>query len=159
HTEASGYGLTASARRQGRRLLLVVNGLNSSRERASEASRVLDWGFRATKIYRLFKKGEQVGEADTWLGKEGKVPLIVDKNITITMPRLARANMKVKLIFNNPIPAPVSKGTVVGHVLIKAPGIDDIQIPVKTALHAEELGFFGRINAAIKYLLYGKLGS
>ena len=159
HTEASGYGLTASARRQGRRLLLVVNGLNSSRERASEATRVLDWGFQATKIYRLFKNGEPVGEADTWLGKEGKVPLVVDKNITITMPRLARANMKVKLIFNNPIPAPVSKGTVVGRVLIKAPGIEDIQIPVKTALHVEELGLFGRINAAIKYLLYGKLGS
>ena len=65
----------------------------------------------------------------------------------------------MKLIFKNPIPAPVSKGTVVGRVLIKAPGIEDIQIPVKTALHVEELGFFGRINAAIKYLLYGKLGS
>ena len=90
--------------------------------------------------------------------QRGKSSLVVDKNIAITMPRLARANMKVKLIFKNPIPAPVSKGTVVGRVLIKAPGIEDIQIP-ETALHVEELGFFGRINAAIKYLLYGKLGS
>ena len=159
HTEASGYGLTASAQREGRRLLLVLNGLSSSRERASEATRILDWGFRATKVYNLFKKGEAVGKADTWLGKEGKVPLIVDKNIKITMPRLARADMKVKLIFNNPIPAPVAKGTVVGSILINAPGMEDIRIPVKTARHIEELGFFGRINAAIKYLLYGKLGS
>ena len=159
HTEASGYGLTASAQREGRRLLLVVNGLNSSRERASEATRLLDWGFRTTKVYNLFKKGDSVGKADTWLGKEGKVPLIVDDNITLTMPRLARAKMKVKLVFNNPIPAPVSKGTVVGRILINAPGMEEMQVPVKTALDIEELGFFGRMNAAIKYLLFGKLGS
>ena len=159
HTEASGYGLTASAKRKGRRLLLVVNGLNTSRERASEAARLLDWGFRTTKVFNLFKKGDPVGKADTWLGKRAKVPLIVDENITLTMPRLARAKLKVKLIFDNPIPAPVSKGTVVGRILINAPGMEEMQVPVKTALDIEELGFFGRINAAIKYLLFGRLGS
>ena len=54
--------------RNGRRLILVVNGLSSMNERSSEGGRLLDWGFRETETYALFKKGDVVDKADVWLG-------------------------------------------------------------------------------------------
>ena len=87
HTEASGYGLVASAVRNGRRLILVINGLSSVNERSSESARLLEWGFRATANYALFKKGETVDHADVWLGQAPQVPLVVDQALTVTLPR------------------------------------------------------------------------
>ncbi|NIS30629.1 MAG: D-alanyl-D-alanine carboxypeptidase, partial [Actinobacteria bacterium] len=68
HTEASGYGLVASAERNDRRLVLVVNGLDSAKARAQEGERLIDWGFRAFGTYELFAAGDIVDEAPVWLG-------------------------------------------------------------------------------------------
>ncbi len=79
HTEASGYGLAASTIRKGRRLLLVINGLNSKRARGSESARLLDWAYRETSSYALFKKGNVIETADVWLGKSANLPLVIAK--------------------------------------------------------------------------------
>src|SRR3546814_18080895 len=68
HTEESGYGLAASVEREGRRLILVVNGLRNVNERSREAERLLEWGFREFGAYRLFAAGETVDAAPAWLG-------------------------------------------------------------------------------------------
>jgi len=159
HTEASGYGLAASAERNGRRLVLVINGLDSSRERSSESGRLMDWGFRATGTYALFKKGENVGEADIWLGTKPSVPLVINRDVKLTMARAARRDMKVKLAFNNPIPAPVKMGAPIGRILISVPGRDQLEIAVTAGQDIQKLGFFGRLNSAAKYLLFGRAES
>lgn len=156
HTEASGYGLTASAIRDGRRIILVVNGLRSKRERASESARLLDWAFRETASYALFKKGDTIDHADIWLGEAGRVPLVLEDGLTITMPRRARRDMTVKLVYTNPIAAPVEKGAALGKVLISAPGRDTLERPLVAGESVGQLGMFGRLSAAIKYLLWGK---
>jgi len=156
HTEASGFGLAASVVRNGRRLILVVNGLGSMRERSSETARLLDWGFRETESYALFKKGDRVDQADVWLGVAPAVPLVVDQGLTVTLPRRARRDMKVKLSYTNPINAPVVKGAPVGRVVVSVPGRADMELPVVAGDTVERLGLFGRLNAAIQYLLWGK---
>ena len=155
HTEASGYGLAASVVRKGRRLLLVINGLNSKRARASESARLLDWAFRETASYALFKKNEVIEQADIWLGNASSLPLVVGKKIALTMSRKARHGMKVTVSYSNPIPAPVKKGTPVGMVTITAPGIEPIKTPLIANADVEQLGPIGRLNAAVKYLLFG----
>ncbi len=155
HTEASGYGLAASVIRKGRRLLLVINGLNSKRARASESARLLDWAFRETASYALFKKDEVIEQADVWLGNASSLPLVVGKKITLTMSRKARHGMKVKVSYTNPVPAPIKKGTSVGMVTVTAPGIEPIQVPLIANADIEQLGAMGRLNAAVKYLLFG----
>ena len=155
HTEASGYGLAASTIRKGRRLLLVINGLNSKRARASESARLIDWAYRETSSYALFKKGSVIETANIWLGKTAKLPLVINRDITLTMSRKARQGMKVKLSYKNPIPAPIKKGTQVGIVSITAPGISPIEVPLLANSDVEQLGPMGRINAAAKYLLFG----
>jgi len=155
HTEASGYGLAASTIRKGRRLLLVINGLNSKRARGSESARLLDWAYRETSSYALFKKGNVIETADVWLGKSANLPLVISKDITLTMSRKARQGMKVKLTYKNAIPAPVKKGSQIGLVTVTVPGITPIQVPLLANADIEQLGAMGRINAAAKYLLFG----
>jgi D-alanyl-D-alanine carboxypeptidase (penicillin-binding protein 5/6) len=155
HTEASGYGLVASAIRNDRRLILVVNGLNSIRERSSESARLIEWAFRETGSYALFKEGEKVDEADVWLGDTPKVSLVTQQGLTITLPQRSRRDMKVKVVYTNPVPAPVEMGSVLGKVVISTPRQKDIELPVVAGEAVGRLGIFGRLNAALKFLIWG----
>jgi D-alanyl-D-alanine carboxypeptidase (penicillin-binding protein 5/6) len=155
HTEASGYGLASSVIRNGRRLMLVVNGLTSMRERSSESARLLDWAFRETASYALFKKGDTVQKADVWLGDKPTVSMVVDRDVQITMPRRARRGMKVRMIYDNPVPAPIAEGTQLGRVIVSVPNRQDMELPLLAGSNIEQLGLFGRLNAAIKFLLWG----
>jgi D-alanyl-D-alanine carboxypeptidase (penicillin-binding protein 5/6) len=156
HTEASGYGLAASAVRNDRRLILVVNGLTSIRERSSESARLLEWAFRETGSYALFKKGDTIDHADVWLGDAPRVPLVAERAMTITMPQRSRRDMKVKLVYNNPIPAPVEKGAVIGKIVVSLPRQSDLEMPLVAGEAVGQLGLFGRLNAALKFLIWGK---
>ena len=161
YTQGSGYGLAASVVRNERRLLLVVNGLNSSRGRSSEAARILDWGFRETKAYEFFKKGDkikgkEIENADVWLGKIKNLPLAYGKDLTLTMSRKARQSLKVKISYKNPIAAPIKKGTSIGIVTVTAPNLDPVQIPIIADQDIQQLGFVGRLFNALKFLLFGK---
>jgi len=157
HTEASGYGLVSSVVRNGRRLILVVNGLKSSRERASESVRLINWGFKTTKNYTLFKKGENVGFADVWLGTKSSLPLVINRNVKLTMNKFDRKYLKVKIAYNNPIPAPIKTGSPIGKALISIRGQTKLEIPLTAGEDIAKLGFFGRLHSAALYLIFGKV--
>ena len=158
HTEAAGYGLTASAERDGRRLILVVNGLGSVRERRTESQKLLDWGFREFDNYDLFAEGETVTSANVWLGSETNVDLVADQEVLLTLPRTASRDMKVSVVYDGPIPAPISKGDQIATLKVEVPDQDTIEFPLYAAHDVGRLGFVGRIGAAIKYLLWGANG-
>lgn len=155
HTEASGYGLTASASREDRRLVLVINGLNSVRERSSESERLINWGFQVFDNYQLFKAGETVEDAKVWLGDAVTVPLVIEDDLKITIPKSARRNMKVRVIYESPVPAPIDAGTTIGRVEVTAPDIEPIVRPLKTTQSVGQLDFFGRITSAINFIIFG----
>ena len=158
HTEAAGYGLTASAERDDRRLILVVNGLGSVRERRTESQKLLDWGFREFDNYDLFAEGETVSSANVWLGSEPKVDLVADKEVLLTLPRTASRDMKVSVVYEGPVPAPISQGDQIAILKVEVPDQDTIEFPLYAAHDVGRLGFVGRIGAAIKYLLWGANG-
>ncbi len=155
HTDAAGYGLTASAEREGRRLILVVNGLPSMQARADESARLIEWGFREFNAYSLFKAGDAIDEVPVWLGAQDTVPVTVPKDLKVTMARADRPNMKVTLVANQPVAAPIKKGDQVGKLVIVAPGAPAKEVPVVAAADVEKLGFVGRALAAAKYLVLG----
>ena len=155
HTEESGYGLTGSAKRQDRRLILVVNGLTSAKERGRESERLLEWGFREFDNYALFKKGQEVAKARVWLGAKDLVPLTLEQDLTVTMSRKDRRSMQVKLVYNEPIPAPILKGTPVARLVISAPEMEKIEVPLIASEDVARPGVFGRVSAAVKYVLFG----
>jgi D-alanyl-D-alanine carboxypeptidase (penicillin-binding protein 5/6) len=155
HTEIAGYGLVASVERNGRRLIMVENGLKSMQQRADEARKLVEFGFREFENYRPFRAGETVAEADVWLGTQAKVPLVVEKDAVITLPRNARNATKMVAKFNGPLAAPVEKGATVGQFVIETPDGKPIEIPLKAGASVERLGLMGRIAAAFNYLLWG----
>jgi serine-type D-Ala-D-Ala carboxypeptidase (penicillin-binding protein 5/6) len=155
HTEASGFGLTASAVRGDRRLVMVINGLDSVRARSSESERLLNWGFRVFDNYQLFEAGETVEEAKVWLGDAGVVPLVIEAPLAVTIPKSSRRGMRVKVMYDSPIPAPISAGVEVARIVVTAPDMEPISRPLKTASDVGQLDFFGRITSAFNFIIFG----
>ena len=144
--------------RNGRRLILVFNGTKSVNQRAREAERVLDWGFREFDNYTLFEAGDTADEAEVWLGREASVPLVIKNELTLTMRRKARRDMSVKVVYDTPIPAPIQEGAELATLIVTAPEIETIVVPLYAGANIDQLGVFGRVEAAVDYLLWGASG-
>ena len=155
HTEASGYGLTSSVLRNGRRLILVVNGLGSGKERARESERLLEWGFREFDNYTLFRAGDTVDSASVWLGEAAEVPLVVETDLVRTLPRTARADMRVIVTYEGPLPAPIERGERIATLVVTAPDVETLMVPLVAGASVGQLGRFGRMSAAFEHLLWG----
>jgi D-alanyl-D-alanine carboxypeptidase (penicillin-binding protein 5/6) len=156
HTEAAGYGLTASSvRDNGRRVIMVLNGLPSIKVRSSESERLLDWAYREFEDVTLFKAGDTVDNVDVWLGNAKTVALVAGAPLTVTLPRKSRREMKVTELYATPINAPIRKGDQLAKLVITAPGVDPVELPLISAADVDRLGAFGRLGAAVSYLVFG----
>ncbi|MDA1310416.1 MAG: D-alanyl-D-alanine carboxypeptidase [Proteobacteria bacterium] len=158
HTEAAGYGLTASVERGERRLVLVINGLKSVRERTSESQSLIEWGFREFDNYDLLKAGETVETLDVWLGNAKTVPLVLEKDLRLTLPRSTRKKIKLTVVAEEPVPAPIIKGQRIATLKVAGPGIETRELPMLAAADVAQLGTFNRVLAAVTYLLWGAGG-
>ena len=156
HTNAAGYGLTASAKRGDRRLVLVVNGLASMNQRSQESERLLDFGFREWDNYKLFSAGSTVETAQVWLGEAPTVPLVIDRNVILTLARKDRPGLQATISYDGPIKAPIAKGTPVGRLVVTAPNTPTQEIPLLAGTDVQKLGFSGRIAAAFNHMIWGK---
>lgn len=158
HTENAGYGLTASAKRGGRRLILVVNGLKSVRERSDESERLLEWGFREFEQVTLAKQGMPVETAEVWLGDKAKVPLVSDRDINLSIRRTARKDMTVTVEYTGPIPAPIMAGQPIAMLKVSGPDMEDQSFPLYAGADVGQLGPMGRITSALGHLIWGAGG-
>jgi D-alanyl-D-alanine carboxypeptidase (penicillin-binding protein 5/6) len=120
HLKESGYGLVASATRGDQRLILVVNGLESPNDREAESRRLLEWGFKSFKPFRLFDAGEKVSDALVWGGTQHYVPLVGDGDIDLLLPATATGAVSASIFYEGPIKAPVRKGDQIATLRITA---------------------------------------
>jgi D-alanyl-D-alanine carboxypeptidase (penicillin-binding protein 5/6) len=118
----AGYGLIGSAERNGRRLIVVLSGLQSSGARAEEAKRLLDFGFRLFRPVRLFAAGDTVGQARVWGGDASTVRIIAKQDITTLLSDEERATAEAQLVYKGPLVAPVRAGQQIGHVKVLTDG-------------------------------------
>lgn len=153
HTEESGYGLAGSAISDGRRIVVVAHGMGSMKERSEQSERLLSWAFREWGQYTLFESGETVGDVPVWLGAADNVPVVVDGKVMVSILRKARRDMKVKLVHQEAVPAPIAKGDRIATLVVSAQGMDEIEIPVYAGADVPEAGFFGHLGAAVSYFL------
>jgi len=156
HTESAGYGLAASAERDGRRLVLVLHGLENDKKRAQEAERILEFGFREFENYALFKAGDVVENAEVWLGEAPTVPLIVPTDVVVTLPRAERRALKVAAVYAGPVPAPISKGTPIATLVVSTPATQTLEVPLVAGAEIDKLGLLGRLGATLDHLLWGQ---
>lgn len=157
HTEEGGYGQATSAVRDGRRLILVVNGLTSMAERAQETSRLMEWGFREFTNTTIFRSGDTVVEAPVWLGAQDKVALVVGRPVQITAPSGQPVSPRVVARFEGPLPAPLMKGTKVGTAAVTLPDGRVIEYPLEVGSDIARMGVVGRVATMIQHYLFGWL--
>ena len=154
HTEESGYGLVGSALREDQRVVMVLNGMDSMKQRSSESSRLMDLMFREFKLYKFFDAGEPLEHANVWLGDAGKVGLVLAEPLHAVMARSDRRKMKMTLQWNDPVPAPITTGQPLGTLVVEVPGSTN-RYDLLAANDVSSLGIFDRIGEALKYLIFG----
>ena len=155
HTEEAGYSLTASVKREDRRIILVLGGLPTMKARAQESERLMDWAFREFNDYRLFATGDKVDDGEVWLGSAAKVSFTVSHDLVVTLPRKARKDMKVTVEYDRPIAAPITEGQTVGKVIVTAPDAPPTEAPLVAAASVGRMDPLGRIATLAGYLVWG----
>ena len=155
HTDAGGFGLVGSAERGGRRVVVVINGLNSMHARAEESERLLEWAFREWENVDLFKAGDTVDEVKVWLGTQSNVPLVGGRNLVITMPKQWRQTARIEIQYNAPIAAPVNRGDTLGKLVVSGKGVPDMQVPLLAGEDVPRRGLTGRAVAVLGHYVLG----
>jgi serine-type D-Ala-D-Ala carboxypeptidase (penicillin-binding protein 5/6) len=155
HTEAGGYGLIASSKRNGRRVILVLNGMSSMRERAEESERLMDWAFFNFEDVTLFSAGDTIEQVPVWLGTSHSVPLVTGRDVVVTMPRNWRQKASVRVGYNAPLNAPIAKGDVLGKLTVAGDGVPHLDLPLMAGADVPKLGLPGRAMAVLSKYVSG----
>ena len=122
HTEEAGFCLTASAKKGERRLIEVMTGMNSNKERSEEAERLMEWGFREFNNYNLLNKGQEIAEIPVVFGNEKEVRLVVPETVKRTLKKSQAPKIKMTAVYDKPVKAPVAAGDKLGEVRIELDG-------------------------------------
>jgi D-alanyl-D-alanine carboxypeptidase (penicillin-binding protein 5/6) len=132
-TKEAGYGLVGSAVQNGLRLIVVVNGVKSGKERADEGKKLLEWGFRNFVQRPLFAEGEILGAAKVYGGASGHVPLVAYGAVQIMVPKNGGERLLARIAYTGPVPAPVVLGQPVGALKVWRGDELVLQTPLKAA--------------------------
>jgi len=155
HTQESGYGLVASAIRGNLRFVLILNGLTSMRQRKQESARLLNSAFREFKKVNFYKANQKVTDAKVFLGENNSVPLIVKEDIDLLLNSVEKREMNIKAKWNEPISAPIQKGTEIGKLIIKISDEKVFSFPLFSGEEVKKQGFLKRIGSTVDYIIWG----
>lgn len=153
HTDEAGYGFTGSAEQNGRRLVMVVAGLDSFNNRIVESTRLMEWGFNAWAAKPLFKGGAEVGKAQVQLGSDSEVALLAPRDLAVTVPAGLGGATTMKIRYAGPVKAPIAKGQHIADLVVMSPDTGEQVMPLVAAEAVDEAGFFGRMWTGLKNLL------
>lgn len=155
HTEEAGFCLAGSAKRGDRRLISIMSGLASNKERSEEAEKIMNWGFREFDNYKILKQGQKVAELPVWFGTEKNVDLLVNEDVLRTIKKNKASKVKITAVYDKPVKAPVKQGDKLGFVRVEVPGAETVEVPLIANKDIKKLGWFGKIGENIKYILFG----
>ncbi len=149
HTEAAGYCLVSSAKRDGMRLIAVVMGANSEESRASESQKLLTYGFRYFETASLYAADETLKQVRVWGGQHGSIQLGLEEDLVMTLPRGARDSLAAEISIMGEVHAPVGEGDALGELLVTLPDGEQMAIPLVALNAVMESGFFAGLWDAI----------
>lgn len=148
HTTEAGYGLVGSAQQGDRRVIFVVTGLTSDKERAEEAERIVGWAFRQFTEKTLVKAGTRLAEAEVWMGSADRVGLVSPTDVRLLVPALVQESATAEVIFTGPLKAPLKAGTKVAEMIIHVPDLPDSRVPLVVETDVAVGGFLKRLMTA-----------
>lgn len=149
HTEAAGYCLVGSAVRDNMRLISVILGTNSEKTRAAESQQLLNYGFRFFKTGKVYSAGDALVDARVWMGSQKTLPLGVEKDVYLTLPREQFDAISSQLELSDYIKAPIRKGQPLGRSILTADGQAVGEVPLVSLQKVDEGGFFTRMKDSI----------
>jgi serine-type D-Ala-D-Ala carboxypeptidase (penicillin-binding protein 5/6) len=132
-TAEAGANLVGSAVQEGLRLIVVVTGAKSEKERAEEARRMLDWGFHSFESRLLFAEGQTVGEARVFGGNTSYVPLVGPGTIRVMMQRNTNERLIARIVYTGPVPAPIRRGQPIGKLKVWRGDNLALEVPLQAA--------------------------
>jgi D-alanyl-D-alanine carboxypeptidase (penicillin-binding protein 5/6) len=155
HTQVTGYGLVATARREfpnvgQRRLLSIVLGADSENARANESQKLLNWGYTAFDAVKLFEAGQAVVTPRVWKGQSPEVRLGSGRPLVVAVPAGSAAQLQTQVSRPDPIVAPIAKGQVVGTLKVLRAGEPLLDVPLVALEGVDQAGVFGRAWDAIR---------
>jgi len=156
HTSEAGYGLTITALRNGRRVIEVLSGMSSMKERSQESEKLLEWAYREWADYRVAKAGDAIDDAPVWLGVAASVPAAAASDVVVTMPRKSRQSLQVKAVYDHAAQAPVNEGQRVGTLQVTAPDMAEVDAPLLAAKPVARVSPFTKVGLAAGYLIFGR---
>ncbi|MBN2906842.1 MAG: D-alanyl-D-alanine carboxypeptidase [Rhodobacteraceae bacterium] len=152
HTSEAGYGLVGSALQGGRRVTLVISGLDSAEQRAEEGERIVNWAFRQFVQRQVLRKGERLADAQVWMGEVERVDLVAPDDLSLLLPATIREEVSAELVFRTPILAPVEAGQQLGELVITRPDMDPVRVPLVAERAVARGGFLPRLKTAAQVL-------
>ena len=155
HTDEAGYGFTGSAIQNGRRLVIVLAGLDTYNHRAEESIKFMEWGFRSWQAKPIVSKGRKVETAEVQLGSANSVGLVAPSDLTATLPAGAAPDLQLRVVYNGPIKAPIKAGQHIADLEVISPDMPKQILPLVAETDVAEAGFFGRAWAGLKGLFGG----
>lgn len=154
-TDAGGYGVAVSAKKNGRRLIAVVNGCRTSRDRAQDASKLLAIGFQLFDSFVVAKANAPIASAKVWLGAKENVNACTHEDITISILKKHSNELKVNAIITEPLNAPIQKGDKIGKLVYSYANFKSKEYDLYACESVEKIGIFERIALSVKRLIFG----
>ena len=145
HTEAAGYCLVSSARKNGMRLISVVMGTRSEEARAAESQKLLSYGFRYYQTHKLYSAGDVLSSPKVWAGMADKVELSITDDIFLTIPRGAQDSLEANVHIDGVIKAPIVQGVELGNLTVSLDDEELVNMPLLALHDVAEAGFFSRL--------------
>ncbi|MEO5937603.1 MAG: D-alanyl-D-alanine carboxypeptidase family protein [Sphingomonas sp.] len=155
HTDEAGYSFTGSAIQNGRRIIMVIAGLDSFNGRKEESIKFMNWGFGAWSAKPIVSKGKEVATAEVQLGSSSTVGLVAADNLAVTVPSGSNPAMTASVVYDGPLKAPIKAGDHVADLVVKTPGMSDQRFPLVADKDVGQAGFFGRAWAGLTQLFGG----
>ncbi len=154
-TAEAGFTLVGSAVQDELRLIVVLTGAKSEKERAEEARKLLEWGFKGFETRVLFAEGQTVGEAKVFGGKTSYVPLVGPGIVKVMMPRNNEERLSARIVYTGPVPAPVAKGQPIGKLEVRRGDSLALEVPLRAAEDVGPGSMSKRAMDAVTELMIG----
>ena len=155
HTAEGGFGECTSAERNGRRVIVVLNGMKSMKERAHETERLLEWAFASFENVQLLSQGQLIDTLPVWLGTQPTVTLVGGDTTLVTLPRGWKTKAKVEVQYDTPVRAPVRKGDRLGRMLVAGNGVPPLELPLLAGDTVPQLGLPARAIKVVSHFVSG----
>jgi D-alanyl-D-alanine carboxypeptidase (penicillin-binding protein 5/6) len=151
----SGYSLVASAVQNGMRLILVIEGASSEKERTEIAKKLFEWGFHDFELRPMFGAGESVGEARTFGGRKSHVGLVGAGSIGLMVPRGAKEKITARIVYTGPVPAPIRQGQPIGILRVWRDDMLALEIPLQAGEDIDGGSLLQRAMDGVRELAIG----